>query len=116
MEQLNIVNLIRTNDIGEVFVENFIALSYSEVHKKVCEYLFDGDEELFEEKDIQMPTQSIEFITEGENEIYPKLMWDLINELHEQGASTYEVDHVRVDVVIKDNVIKELNFASTPIT
>lgn len=115
MEQLNIVNLIRTNDIQEVFVENFIAKSYSEVYKKVCEYLIDGDEDLFDDKDIKMPTQSIDFIKDSDKEIYPQLMWELIEALHEQGASNYEVDHVRVNVVIKDNIIEELVLTGTPL-
>lgn len=110
MEQINIINLIRTNDVQEVFVDNFMSKSYSEVYKQVCEYLIDGDEDLFEEKNIKMPTQSIDFIKDSDKEIYPQLMWELIHTLHEQGASFYEVDYVSVDVVIKDNVIKDICF------
>jgi len=112
MSQIHILNLIRTMTDGsdQTDCENFVGASLDEAYKKTCEYLHDYEIDLMEELNITLPTQSIDFITDSDKNIYQEVMYRIIEEVMSMGSCHYDIDTVTLDAVIENNKIKEINF------
>ena len=110
MTQLHIINLVKTwcDGSDNVHTENFAGLTIEDAYKGACEYLFDEESELFEELGIEFPTQSIDFIKDGDGYIYQQFLDKMMVEIMEIGSCHLDVDRVKVQLVIEDNKIKDI--------
>jgi len=112
MSQIHILNLIRTMTDGsdQTDCESFAGTTLNETYKKACEYLYEYEIDLMEELNITLPTQSIDFIKDSDNNSYHVLLYRIIEEVMGMGSCHYDVDTVWLEAEIENNQIKEISF------
>ena len=118
MTQLIIINLIKTFRDGsyDTYIENFIGKSKVEVYKKVCQYLYGDEEELFTALGIKFPkpVQSIDFITDGEVDnnphVYKDFLYEMINEIEGMSGTNFNVDLIYLNLTMEDSTLREFDF------
>ena len=112
MEKIFILNLVKTwcDGSDNIHVENCLGRTKEEAYKDACISLHDDEEELFAEYGIELPTQSIDFITSGDDLVltYQKHLDVLLEKIHGMGSCYYEVDLFTMGIEIEDNKIKDI--------
>jgi hypothetical protein len=115
MTELNILILTRsfkddTTDKTDSEHFNFGGQTLEEVYKNASIFIYHHEEDFFCEMDIELPSQSIDFIKNDESHVYQEYFEKLISDLNYNGDYYYNIHLLKVNLVIEDNLIKDFNF------